>query len=177
MAKTIKAAPMRQWPMEMRCFNCEAIGRIYPFPFVEDRWPFSAVIHGDVGTVGTFWCPQCSPSWGAFLLEQLTIRSIHGYGFPMDTEPSLPTPGGLPVEDIAFLESELADFLESPGPLMALRPHAMGSGPVAKKGLNFEIACWRLVLWMRQAKLTGYVTGADLGSNRRLIPRPRRRAA
>lgn len=161
-----------EWPQQMRCMPChvegyDVIGRTYPFPFGEDRWPRTS---GDVGTTGTFWCPRCMPSWGAFLLEQLTIRSIHGHGLSMTPEPTLPVLGGLPVDDIAFLESELADFFESPGPLLELRPHHHGPGPRARISVDFEAACWTLVGWMRQAKVTGYLTGNDLGRPGRLLP-------
>lgn len=148
------------WPMQMRCMECDAIGLIYPFPFGEDGFPGRPDYQG---TLGTFWCPRCLPAWGAYLLEQLTIRSIRRHGFAMPTEPTIPIPGGLPVDDIAFLEAELAAFLDTPGPLMELRPHHLGPGPVATKGEAFEAACWTLVAWMRDARITSYVTAADLG--------------
>ncbi len=164
--------PIAAWPVQMRCMPCHAegydvIGRIYPFPYLEDGWPANP---DDVGTIGTFWCPRCMPPWGAFLLEQLTIRSIGRWGFGGPTEPAIPVPGGLPVDDIAFLESELADFFETPGPLLELRPHHIGPGPRAQLGEDFETACWLLVGWMRQAKVTGYVTGNDLGRPGPLLP-------
>ena len=154
----------------MRCMDCEAIGRIYPFPFLEDGFVEAGPFQG---TVGTFWCPRCAPIWGAFLLEQLTIRSIGRHGPSMPTEPAIPVPGGLPVYDIAFIESELADFFETPGPLLELRPHHQGPGPRAQIAEAFEAACWALVAWMREARLVGYVTGDDMLRRGPMIPKAR----
>lgn len=176
------------WPALIRCGNCGHPGaRIYPFPTFEDRdvfipaedlgasglfdmfdeertdWDSSEATMG-----GTIWCPNedCSPSWGEALLQYMVLASaaIRGVEPTLGEhrKPAIPLLGFLPVEAIAFLESELADFFESPGPLTKLRPHWFGDGPVAARGVEFYLACGQLVTWMREAHITGYLTGSDL---------------
>lgn len=148
------------WPILMACANCGHPGaRIYPYPIFEDAGDFETgndELRRPGGTIGTLWCPSCSPFWGEYLLQQMVILSIRRQtDNPLAAEPSVPLLGGAPVEQIGFLESELADFLDGPGPLSTMRPHWLGEGPIAPRSEAFIWACADLVSWMRDARLSG----------------------
>lgn len=147
------------WPILMACVECgHPGGRVYPYPSFEDADDFEAGAEEmrNGRTIGTFWCPRCSPFWGEALLQFMTMMAIaRGTGAPEEIEPGAPLLGGLPVEAVAFLESELADFLDGPGPLSRLRPGWYGEGPVAPRSEEFVWACADLVSWMRDAGLAG----------------------
>lgn len=145
------------WPLAMTCGDCGAPARAYPYPMFEDQVDFEEPEFEGGRSSGTLWCMRCSPSWGEYLLQQMVIRSIAQGPTGYHPEPSMPLLGGLPAEQIAFLETELADFLDAPGPLSTLRPHWFGEGPIAPRGEAFAWACADLVSFMRDARLVGFV--------------------
>jgi hypothetical protein len=139
----------------MSCFECGLWGaRLYPFPSLEDADLFEdgrEELRGSK-TIGTLWCPRCDPVWGEFLLQQMTIWAIRSRETAMPPEPAMPLLGGDPVEGIAFLESELADFLDGPGPMTAT-----AGGPLAPRSDDFLFACADLISWMREVRRCGFL--------------------
>lgn len=158
---TSKAREARgTWPIAMACADCGSpSARIYPYPIFEDCDDFEAGTEEcrNGRTIGTLWCPNCSPFWGEFLLQQMTILRIRERSNdPRATEPAMPLLGGF-VPEVFDLEAILMDFTESVGPIVVIgepRPHA-------KKGEAFVWACADLVAAMRDAALIGLIYWRD----------------
>lgn len=148
------------WPIVMSCGECGRWGaRAYPFPMFEDQELFEDPLSVTRGaTLGTVWCQHCDPWWGEALLQMCTTWTIHWRPGVHRPEPDIPLLGGLPVEQIAFLESELADFFDGPGPLSFLRPGWYGEGPVAPRSEAFVWACADLVAFMRERRGIGFLS-------------------
>jgi hypothetical protein len=144
------------WPFTLFCDECGWPARAYPFPVFEDLDLFEDPEELSAGaTIGTVWCPRCDPPWGEFLLQQMTIWAARTRPGTRPIEPALPLLGGYPAEAIGFLESELSDFLDGPGPMSA-----PGGEGVAPRSEPFLWACADLVAWMRDARRIGYLTFA-----------------
>lgn len=174
------------WPTRTTCGECRLRGaRVYPFPAFEDFDLFVAAgvtveeiyAGGTIG--GTVWCPRCSPAWGEFLLQQMTVWSIirtdrrrvgkrgrlgavelDRAAEILDPEPRWPILGSLdgtvPPDVRVALETELADFIESPGPVIG----GWGRSPTPK-GPDFLEACAHLIIALRAQRLVGLWFGLE----------------